>query len=400
MGLVASLKIARSYGVEERHVAAFAMVTSSVAVAHVRTGRTDADVKFWFEVGSVTILGVIVYVAISFVALPAAELVLLMFLFARIVPQLSNLHQSFQALCNLMPAILSVRDLAAQCSAAAGPLVTNGEAVQMRQAVSFEGISFGYPGVTVVQQLDLTIRAGETTALVGRSGAGKSTVADLLMGLLTPEHGRLVVDGVRLTPDRMQAWRTQIGYVAQETFLFHDTVRANLLWAEPSATERDIWEALRLAAADQFVSRLPHVLDTVLGDRGVLVSAGERQRLALARALLRKPVLLILDEATSSLDSENEQRIQRAINELRGRMTMLIIAHRLSTIRDADVIHLLDEGRIAESGSWDALVMREHGRFQELYRAQEIWSPSLDDDRRAVGVDLPRRSGHAARAIG
>ena len=158
----------------------------------------------------------------------------------------------------------------------------------------------------------------------------------------------------------------------QETFLFNDTVRANLLWARPEATEENLRSALRMAAAERFVDKLPLGWDTLLGDRGVRLSGGERQRIALARAILRRPSLLVLDEATSSLDTENERLIQDAIEGLRGEVTILIIAHRLSTVRVADRIVVLREGRLVESGSWDELAGRERGAFKQLLTAGEL----------------------------
>jgi ATP-binding cassette, subfamily C, bacterial len=223
----------------------------------------------------------------------------------------------------------------------------------------------------VLSHVHLTVAARETTAIVGPSGAGKSTIADLLMGLVTPGSGLVTVDGVPLSPEVLRSWRTQIGYVPQETLIFHDTVLANLQWANPDANDEDIWRALALAAADDFVRTLPEGLRTVLGDRGVLVSGGERQRLSLARALLRRPSLLILDEATSSLDSENERRIQAAIEGLHEQITIVVITHRLSTIRNADLIHVIDNGRVVESGSWEALAS-SGGRFRALCEAQGV----------------------------
>jgi ATP-binding cassette subfamily C protein len=183
------------------------------------------------------------------------------------------------------------------------------------------------------------------------------------------------VDAKPLDESHLDSWRRQIGYVAQDTFLFNDTVRFNLDWAAPGASESDMRHALESAAAD-FVDKLPLGLDTVIGERGIRLSGGERQRLSLARALLRHPRVLILDEATSSLDSENEERIFRAIQRLHGAMTIVIITHRLSTIRGADVIHVLDAGRLTASGSWDELMQREDSRLKELGKAQGF-APSL-----------------------
>ena len=189
----------------------------------------------------------------------------------------------------------------------------------------------------MLDDLSLTIAAGKVTAIAGASGAGKSTIADLVAGLLVPMTGQVLIDGVELTAQAARAWRRHVGYVAQDTVLFHDTVRANLRWANPAASEQEMKDGLTLAAAE-FVFDLPQGLDTTAGDRGMLLSHGQRQRIALARALLRKPGLLILDEATSSLDFENERRILDAIERLQGRTTVLLIAHRVSAIQRAQMI--------------------------------------------------------------
>jgi ATP-binding cassette subfamily C protein len=188
------------------------------------------------------------------------------------------------------------------------------------------------------------------------------------MGLLAPHCGAILIDEQPLDANRLHVWRNQIGYVTQETVLFHDTVRANLLWAAPGATEEELRRALKLAAAEEFVDALPNGLDTMLGDYGARLSGGERQRLALARAFLRHPSLLILDEATSALDTENEQRIQHAIAQLHGHMTILLISHRLSTIQKADMIYVLERGRVVEAGTWDELSVPGNGRLSTLSR--------------------------------
>jgi ATP-binding cassette subfamily C protein len=190
------------------------------------------------------------------------------------------------------------------------------------------------------------------------------------MGLVAPTDGTIFIDGRPLAGELVYNWRSSIGYVPQETFLFHDTIRGNLQLVRPNAEEGELWEALRHAAADTFVAAFPDGLDTVVGDRGVRLSGGERQRIALARALLRKPTVLILDEATSSLDTENERRILDAIEGLHGELTMVVIAHRLSTIRRADSIVVLEQGRIVETGTWVSLSQKEGGRFREQMAKQ------------------------------
>jgi ATP-binding cassette subfamily C protein len=204
---------------------------------------------------------------------------------------------------------------------------------------------------------------------VGPSGAGKSTLADLLLGLLSPTDGSIVVDGKPLEEKDLAIWRNRIGYVPQETFLLNDTIRANLELAKPNATDAELLSALEAAAADGFVLQPSRGLDCMIGDRGVRLSGGERQRIALARALLRRPAVLILDEATSSLDAENQNRIQQAIEKMHGQLTIITIAHRLSTIRHADQIVVLERGRVVETGSYDQLINRPDSTFQSLAHA-------------------------------
>jgi ATP-binding cassette subfamily C protein len=314
-------------------------------------------------------------VSYTVLAVPTAQLLLLLFLFARLVPRLTTVYERARVLATTLPAFAAVVAMEERCLAAAAPAAGRAQAIDLTERIAFEHVTFDYRDdrrSPAVRDVTFTLEAGATTAIVGPSGSGKSTLADLLMGLLTPSEGRIVVDGAALDAGRVDAWRDQIGYVAQEAFLFHESVRANLLWAKPDASEGEIWHALRLASADEFVRALPHGLDTVVGDRGVLVSGGERQRLSLARALVRRPALLILDEATSSLDSENEARIQQAIDQLHQQMTIVIITHRLSTIRGADTIHVVDRGRLVESGTWADLIARRTSRFRELCEAQGI----------------------------
>jgi ATP-binding cassette subfamily C protein len=305
-------------------------------------------------------------------SIPTAELLILLFLFMRMIPKFSTIQTSYQYFINMMPAFATVMDLEKECKNAE-ELKSKTDEIKLKDKLTFENVSFSYSRKNNpfgFKDLNLTIGAGKTTAVAGLSGAGKSTIADMVMGLILPDEGSIQIDKKALNPDNLSNWRNQIGYVAQDTFLFNDTIKNNLIFADPEADDNDIWEVLKQASADEFVLKLPDGLDTLIGDRGVLLSGGERQRLALARALLRKPSLLILDEATSNLDSKNEGKILDSIEKLHGDITMLVIAHRLSTIRSADIIHLIEKGNLIESGTWDQLIEKENGCFRALYETQ------------------------------
>jgi ATP-binding cassette subfamily C protein len=308
-----------------------------------------------------------VWIAVEGFRFDASALLLLLFLFARIVPRLSALQHNFHFLASFLPSVQSITELEAFCTAQAESPFDVGRPVRLRELLQFQSVAFRYTADTppVLSDLNLSIQAGTTVALVGSSGSGKTTTADLMMGLLMPESGQILVDGIPLDRQQIGAWRRSVSYVAQETFLFHDSIRANLQWAVPGATDAEMQTALRMSAAD-FVATLPQGMDTVVGDRGVRLSGGERQRIALARALLRQPSLLILDEATSALDNENEARVLAAIRRLHGTLTIVLITHRLAAVAGADVIHVIEGGRRVESGSWTSLMSSTGGRLREL----------------------------------
>jgi ABC-type multidrug transport system fused ATPase/permease subunit len=226
--------------------------------------------------------------------------------------------------------------------------------------------STGEVAPQVLQDVSLVFRSGYRTAIVGPSGGGKSTVVDLLARLFDPDEGRIAVDGMDVREYGLNSWRAHIGYVSQDTFIFHGTIRENIAFANPEASLADVEEAARLANAHEFVVELPGGYDTVVGDRGLKLSGGQRQRVAIARAILRDPPILIFDEATSSLDSVAERAVQAGIETASQDRTVIVIAHRLSTVMNADWIYVLDHGRVSESGRHADLLSR-NGVYRELY---------------------------------
>ncbi len=236
--------------------------------------------------------------------------------------------------------------------------------------ITFENVSFAYEnGLPVLRAVSLDAPNGTTTALVGSSGSGKSTLASLVLSFNAPDRGRVLVDGRDLAGIRLADYRRQVGVVLQDNFLFDETVEYNIRYGNPGARREDVIRAAKLAHCHDFVMAFPEGYDTVIGERGVKVSGGQRQRLAIARAILADPRVLVLDEATSSLDSESEAAIQEGLSALRRGRTTFVIAHRLSTIRAADQILVVEDGRIVERGDHATLMARD-GRYRELHDRQ------------------------------
>jgi subfamily B ATP-binding cassette protein MsbA len=236
--------------------------------------------------------------------------------------------------------------------------------------LSFEDVHFAYePDKPVLKGISFDARPGTVIALVGSSGSGKSTIAGLAASFLEPASGRVLVDGADLRKVRLATYREQLGLVFQDDFLFDGTIRENLRFARPEATDAEIGVAAEKAYVSEFTNRFPDGLDTVIGERGVKLSGGQRQRVTIARALLAEPRILLLDEATSSLDTESEALIQKSLGDLLRGRTTLVIAHRLSTIQRADLILVIEDGRIAERGRHDEL-MAAKGRYHQLYTVQ------------------------------
>jgi subfamily B ATP-binding cassette protein MsbA len=267
--------------------------------------------------------------------------------------------------------------------------------VVRRGSVAFENVSFAYRprdssgganGGTaergVLKGIDLTVAGGQRIALVGRSGAGKTTLANLIPRFYDPAAGRVMIDGKDIRHYTLKALRSSVSIVTQEALLFSASIRDNLRYARPDATRKMLWEALELANLRDFVQRLPDGINTVIGERGIKISGGQRQRLALARAFLKDSLIVILDEATSAIDFEAENQIHEAIERLMRNRTVFMIAHRLRSAMTADLIVVLENGSVVETGRHDQLMHRDGGVYAQLYREQV----------RGLALDLPDRA--------
>ncbi len=240
----------------------------------------------------------------------------------------------------------------------------------IRGDVAFRDVTFSYEAdKPVLHGISFESKPGSVTALVGSSGSGKSTIISLICAFHTADSGQVLIDGVDLATIRLSSYRAQLGVVLQETFLFDGTIRENILFSRPQATIEQLMEASRIARVDEFAERFPLGYDTIVGERGVKLSGGQRQRLSIARAILADPRILILDEATSSLDSESEAMIQNGLSFLMQGRTTFVIAHRLSTIRRANQILVVEQGEIVERGTHDTLYALG-GRYYDLYTRQ------------------------------
>lgn len=341
------LRIIKSYGREDRSEEDIAATFAKVREVQLAYQRDSGSSQAVLQGGGALLLALLVWAAMTRWSASTATVIPLVALFARALPLLMALQSAWQNWAHVRPAIKTAQELIAVTEAARECTSPAGNAPALKHAIRLETVGVKHKGraTPALDAIDLTIPARQVTVLVGPSGAGKSTLADLIGGLTSPDEGRITIDGTVLESGLRRCWRRRVAYVQQEPMLFTGTIRSNLLWADPTASDARLHDALRRAAAG-FVETLPSGIDTDIGEAARYLSGGERQRIALARALLRDPDLLILDEPTSALDIAHEAAIAEALERLSGQITIVIISHKGAMNRLAHQIVTLEAGRV------------------------------------------------------
>lgn len=325
---LSALKLVKIHGEEAGNINRFCRAVDAVTDRFEDFHKANTRAQMAFRIGGALALAILTYVALELMELTPARLLVMLAIFVRMLPQVAEISNGRQQLLHMLPAFEAWHGLLAACEKQRDTMAAAaGVAAPMTEGIVLDRVDFSHGRSHLHIHIEsLSIPAMATTAIVGESGAGKSTLLDLLSGLLAPDRGDIRVDEIPL--GQVPEWRRSIAYVPQETLIQSGSIRENLAWGNEVPGDGDLWHALSLAALDGLVRRLPNGLDTEVGERGVKLSGGEKQRLALARALLRKPTLLILDEATSALDPDNHRLVLDTIRSLHGSMTVLVVTHR------------------------------------------------------------------------
>jgi subfamily B ATP-binding cassette protein MsbA len=315
----------------------------------------------------------VIFIQIVWMEKPLSTIILSLLLFYRALYFLIALQGDWQVFIQNLGAMHSVTKISENmCNMYEKQ--GNKHFKSLSQNITVENVSFSYGENKVLNKICISVPKNKTIALVGNSGSGKTTLANIVCGLILPKHGTVLIDGVPLHHFDLNSYRSKIGYISQEFAVFNDTIYNNItFWSERTPENiNTFWEVARLASLEEFISMQPDKENTRLGDNGILISGGQRQRISIARELFKKPELLILDEATSSLDSETEALIQENIERLHGSFTIIIIAHRLSTIKGADEIYVLENGGVNNSGNYDDLLNRSD-KFRRMVEIQKLF---------------------------
>lgn len=363
------ISVVKAFLLERRRTDEFENKAKETAEILYRASRNTSQLTVLQEIVLFALVGGIVYIGVSILGVSLTVVVALLFVMYRLMPRITSINTMRHSLTVTLASLASVQKTMEDT---AEPTIVSGKQSfpGLKKEIELQNVEFSYhSNGKVLEGTSFSIEKGKMTAILGVSGSGKSTLIDLLLRNYDPTRGSLLVDGVDLRNLDLEEWRRYIGTVSQDTFLFNDTVSANISLGRPGATLEKIIDAAERAHADKFIQRLPDGYDTKIGDRGTNLSGGQRQRIAMARAVLNDPEILILDEATSSLDSRSERLIQESIRRLRDTCTIIVVAHRISTIQDADKIVILEDGRISEEGDWNS-ILAATGAGSDYLRSQ------------------------------
>ena len=368
------LKLAVSQNLQSGFLAEFEQTLSGLKARQLEYQRRQTNRRLLISSLSALTGAIVVLVGFGMLGIAAAVVITQLLIIARMNGPVSQIQQNMQLLLQVLPAYQKVRELETELEAAS-PAQANSSRTpptRLEGEIVFRDVGFAYSpaderGSGILRNLDLRIAPGSFIGITGASGTGKTTFADLLLGLFPPQTGQIAVGGTVLHGPALGAWRNQVSYVAQDPFLFHDTIRRNLLWVSPESSDAELWMALKVADAETMVRQMKLGLNTVMGERGSLVSGGERQRLALSRAILRKPRLLVLDEATNGIDVTAERKILTRLLALTPRLTIVMIAHRIESLSLCERVYVLECGRFVgertagkrDSGSVMAIIQRK-----------------------------------------
>ena len=381
-------RIVKAFRMERWELARFRAAARKLLQVNLRFVRAQAVTSPLMEIlGAVTIVFLLLYARDRILHQALTTGMFVTFIYALLkmyepVKRLSGIHNSFQQAVGASAKVFEILELQEEVAEKPDAKVLP----PFSRSIAFENVWFGYDaGEPFLQNVSLEVKAGEVVALVGASGAGKSTLVNLILRFFDVSRGRVLIDGSDVRDVTLDSLRSQISMVTQEMILFNDTVRNNICYGRPNVSKEDLESVAQAALASEFIQRMPQGYDTVIGDRGERMRGGQRQRLAIARALLKNSPILILDEATSELDTESEQLVQKALSNLMTGRTVIVIAHRLSTVRRADKIVVIDRGRIRELGTHQDLI-RKGGIYQRLHELQFADAPEPVDREAPQGL--------------